>query len=92
MRIAFSACLLAGCLAISGCGGDPAPTATEPQSPDQMARTDQEVLEHLIEMLHRKNSLKKNAQAARQLGQMGAFAEPAIPELQKEIEDRKSVV
>ncbi|MEZ6077568.1 MAG: hypothetical protein R3C56_18455 [Pirellulaceae bacterium] len=52
-----------------------------------MARTDQQILDHLIEMLHRKNSLKKNAQAARQLGQMGAFAEPAIPELREAIKE-----
>jgi hypothetical protein len=52
-----------------------------------MARTDQEILDHLIEMLRRKNSLKKNAQAARQLGQMGAFAEPAIPELREAIKE-----
>ena len=87
IRVAFFACLLAGCLGISGCGGDPVPTATEPQAPGQMAKTDQEKLDYLIEMLHRKNSLKKNAQAARQLGQMGAFAEPAIPELREAIKE-----
>lgn len=54
-----------------------------------MAKTDQEKLDYLIEMLHRKENLKKNAQAARQLGQMGAFAEPAIPELQKAIKETK---
>ena len=54
-----------------------------------MARTDQEKMDHLLEMLHRKESLKKNAQAARQLGQMGAFAEPAIPSLQKAIKQTK---
>lgn len=85
LRVALSVCLLSGCLAISGCGGNPKPTATEPQAPGQMAKTDQEKMDYLIQMLHRKGNFKKNAQAARELGRMGAFAEPAIPELQKAI-------
>lgn len=85
LRAVFSVCLLASCFCLVGCGGDPKPTATEPQAPGQMAKTDAEKMTYLIEMLHRKENLKKNAQAARELGRMGAFAEPAIPELQKAI-------
>ncbi|TWU10387.1 hypothetical protein Pla52o_56690 [Novipirellula galeiformis] len=86
LRVVFSACLLATCLGMMGCGSDPVPTATAPQAEGQMAKTDQEKMDYLIEMLHRKNSVKKNAQAARALGQMGAFAEPAIAELKKAVE------
>jgi len=89
IRVAFFACLLTGFIGISGCNSDPAPTATEPQAPGQMAKSEQETLEYLIEMLHRKENLKKNAQAARNLGQMGAIAESAIPELRKAIEETK---
>ena len=86
-RIQFSIWLLTACLAMPGCGGDPQPTATEPQAATQMAKTDEQKMEYLIQMLHRENSLKKNAQAARELGRMGAIAEPAIPELRKAIAD-----
>ncbi len=89
LRVIFSVCLLSGCLAISGCGGDPVPTATEPQAPEQMAKTDQEKMDYLLLMLHRPESLKKNAQAARQLGLMGAFAEPALPELRRAVKESK---
>ncbi|QDS92904.1 hypothetical protein FF011L_16580 [Roseimaritima multifibrata] len=89
LRSVFSILLLVSTLSIMGCGGDPEPTATEPQSPSQMAKTDDQKIEYLIEMLHRKNSLKKNAQAARSLGNMGAAAESAIPELQKAIKTTK---
>lgn len=92
LRVIFSTWLLAACLGFMGCSGDRVPTATEPQAPGQMAKTDQEKMDYLIEMLHRKNSLKKNAQAARALGRMGAFAEPAIPELRqaaKQTSDQK---
>lgn len=86
LRVIFSAWLVAACLAFAGCSGDPVPTATAPQAATQMAKSDQQRLDYLIEMLHRKESLKKNAQAARNLGQMGAFAAPAIPELRKAVE------
>ncbi|QDS88857.1 hypothetical protein EC9_30520 [Rosistilla ulvae] len=87
MRVVVWVALAIGSLGIMGCGGDPEPTATEPQAPGQMAKSDDQKKEYLIEMLHRKNSLKKNAQAARELGRMGAFAKGAIPELQKAIEE-----
>lgn len=87
LRVIFSAVSLAACLGIAGCSGDPEPTATAPQAPTQMAKTDEQKMDYLIEMLHRKNSLKKNAQAARELGRMGAFAEPAIPELERAVEE-----
>ncbi|QDV12293.1 hypothetical protein CA51_21750 [Rosistilla oblonga] len=83
--VLLSAFVFAG-FGIVGCGGDPEPTATEPQAPGQMAKSDDQKMEYLIEMLHRKNSEKKNAQAARELGRMGAFAKDAIPELQKAVQ------
>ena len=86
LRVVFSAWLLAACLGITGCSRDPVPTATEPQSSTQMAKTDEQKMDYLIEMLHRKENVKKNAQAARELGRMGAFAEPALPELRKAVE------
>ncbi len=86
LRVVFSAWLLAACLGITGCSGDPVPTATAPQAPTQMKKTDEQKMDYLIEMLHRKANLKKNAQAARELGRMGAVAEPAIPELRKAVE------
>ncbi|QDV68670.1 hypothetical protein Poly24_23820 [Rosistilla carotiformis] len=86
LRIVLLSVLFSGGLSLVGCGGDPEPTATEPQAPGQMAKSDEEKMEYLIEMLHRKNSEKKNAQAARELGRMGAFAKGAIPELEKAIQ------
>lgn len=86
LRVFFSVWLLAVCLGIAGCSGDRVPTATAPQAATQMAKTDEQKMEYLIEMLHRKQNLKKNAQAARELGRMGAVAAPAIPELRKAVE------
>ena len=42
LRVVFSICLLASCLCLVGCGSDPEPTATEPQAPGQMAKSDEE--------------------------------------------------
>lgn len=86
LRVIFSAWLVAACIAIAGCSGDPVPTATTPQAATQMAKTDEQKMDYLVEMLHRKENLKKNAQAARELGRMGAVAAPVIPELRKAME------
>ncbi|WP_164102152.1 hypothetical protein [Candidatus Laterigemmans baculatus] len=86
MRSVLWACMWAVFMVLPGCGGDPVPTATEPQAPGQMAKTDEQKMDYLIQMLHRENSLKKNAQAARELGRMGAIAAPAIAELRKAME------
>lgn len=66
-----------------GCDGGRQPTSTEPQAENQRAKTTDERVDYLIEMIHRKQSAKKNAQAARTLGGIGAPAARAIPELEK---------
>lgn len=86
LRVIYSACLATACLALAGCSGDPVPTATAPQAATQMAKTGEQKMSYLVEMLHRKENLKKNAQAARELGRMGAFAAPAVPELRRAME------
>ena len=68
-----------------GCDGGRQPTSTEPQAENQRAKTPDERIDYLIQMIHRKQSAKKNAQAARTLGGIGAPAARAIPELEKVI-------
>lgn len=90
MLRAVALCLMILCPVFVACGGDPVPTATEPQAPNQTARTKDQKIDYLIKMLHRKTSENKNAQAAREPVRLGAAAEPFSPELPRAIEQTKA--
>lgn len=70
-------------LVATGCAPERVPTATGPQAENQRAKTSEEQVDYLIGSLSAERGAKKNIQACKTLGRIGADAAKAVPELEK---------